>query len=115
MTVKDLIWVTVAQRLNQEQDFKQKEAFHSSVNSLVQSFYLMLADLREIMYDISTYTRLDAIKETRTRFEALPLETLPSNRSDPEKEKARLENMSEEERQAEEIKNFLAGKKYRPR
>ena len=111
--------MSVAQRLHAERKYKEKEMLLSSFGKALNNMFLMLADVRALVYDENCYTRLHATKGTKVKVNFYPTKELPSSRRDAEEmekqDQERLANMSEEERQEEEIRNFMAGGKYRPR
>ena len=90
----------------------------SSFGDAFNNIFSMMADIRALAYDIDCYNRLHAAKGTKAKVNFFPEKDLPSSKLNAEErekaEQERLANMTEEERQQEEIRNFMAGKKYRP-
>jgi hypothetical protein len=118
MSIKDLIWVRVAQSIRAEEksEFeiqKVKAEFEAS-----EQIFMAIIDLQEICIDIDWYAKVAALKESpkeMRKVSQIKRDQLPSAIMRKQREEAaRRAKMTPEERQAEDIKKFIAGEKYTP-
>jgi hypothetical protein len=119
MSRKDLIWVQVAQKIKKEQEYEKEKSYMELENRKFQHISVMLADIQTILLDSNGYTRAIAFKDSKKRkIDPFDVTLLPSHVAQKEREQKEYEErrakMTDEERQEEDIKNFLAGKKYKP-
>lgn len=115
MSVRDLIWVNIAQAIKlkrkQEQDIEQYKAQFK----IQEMLHFILCDCRELLLDTNLYVRLNAYKDTKAkRVTPFDVKMLPSVCVEQEKkEQARRETMTPDELAEQEVKDFLAGKTVR--
>ena len=117
MSVRDLIWVNVAQALRIERSGKRDNDMWTAGFKVAETIYLAICDCRDLAIDTNFYVRVAALKGTKSK-KLSPFDTkkLPSNYVEAERMEAeRRAKMTPEELDEEDFKNFMAGKTIRAR
>ena len=92
MSIKDLIWIRVAQALR-----------HKNESEIRNQEYLVLADIRAIAYDTNFFVRANILKMSGNKANMIDIYDLPSGIQ-------AIKNMTDEEFQQWKIQRFLKGK-----
>ncbi len=116
MSVKDLIWVNVGQSLKSKRNMDLEVSRYQAEAKNFEAAYLVLLDLRSIEHNTNFYTRINAYKDTKQKkIESLSVKTFPSMIFEKERKiRERRAQMTPEEIEAEDLKDFMAGKIIRP-
>lgn len=118
MSVKDLIWVQVAQSLKVKYDHEQELARSKAYSQTAEAIYMAIIDAQEIARDTNWYAKIGALKESpkaMRKIAPLNRKDLPSSILEAQrKEEARRAAMTEEERREDDVKRFMEGKRYTP-
>lgn len=112
MSVKDLIWVNVAQGLKFKREFEIKSKDIEHQFKIAEALHLALCDIREVSRDTNLFVRmLAAAKTGQKRIEGFDPKDLPSVRVETErKEKEELAKMTPEQIRQKQKADLLAGK-----
>lgn len=110
MSVKDLIWVNVAQGLKNKAQYEKELQIYKNKLELTETIHLTLCDLRDLLLDTNFYTRANALKETKSRIDPFSIKNLTSTKVERKRrEEEKMAKMTPEERAEYEIQKFLAG------
>lgn len=115
MSVRDLIWVNVAQALRIKRQGERELDLFSANRKTMETIYLAICDCRAIAIDSNSYLRIHALKGTKAKkLNPFDVKTLPSVAIEEErKEEERRKKMTPEEIAEEEYQAFMAGKTIR--
>lgn len=117
LSVRDLIWVRVAQLVRRREALEGDAAKTKADFAVSRDIYLLLADLRSILIGSNFFGGISAFKENPKLLKELKpidIDSLPSGIAAAKAEEERRSKLSPEEQREERIKDFLAGKKYVP-
>lgn len=117
MSVRDLIWVNIAQAMKVKRNGRQECDLWTARFKMADTIYLAVCDLRDLMIDTNLYVRCAALKGTKNpKIAGFDVKKLPSNYVEEERKEAeRRAKMTPEELAEEDLKDFMAGKTVRPR
>ena len=112
MSVKDLIWVRVAQSILLKQKLELKKQEVEANVKCFEAINMTMADLRTLALDTNLFVRLNALKDTKAKkIKAFNIDDLPSvSAQKEEEEKKLLEKMTPEEL---ELYKFNKGERVR--
>lgn len=112
MSVKDLIWVTVAQREKIKREVKNKTSELENNVKLVETLYLAICDVREIAGDTNLQTRLLVASKTgQQHISSYDPADLPSHRVEQQRRDAEERaRMTPEQLRKKQREDLLAGK-----
>lgn len=117
MSVRDLIWVNVAQAKKLKRKGEMERDLWDARFKMMNTTYIALCDCRDLLIDTNYYTRVTAYKDTKVKkVEAFNVKNLPSSYIEEQREEEeRRAKMTPEELVEEDVKNFMAGKTVRSR
>ena len=105
MSVKDLIWVNVAQGLKNKAKCENELQIQKNNVEIAEAIILTLCDLRDLAIDTNAFTRAN-IK----CYEPFKVKDLTSSKVDKKRrEEEKMAKMTPEERSKYELKKLLAG------
>lgn len=114
LSVKDLIWVNVAQALKECRKTEQNADLISAAAKSLETIYMTICDCRDVALDSNLFLRLNAIRGVKgAKLNPFDTKLLPSSIAEEKKEKKRREQMTPEELADEEYRDFMAGKQIR--
>lgn len=108
MSVKDLIWVNVAQALKLKQQYEKEEQLFKFHHEETESIFLTLCDLRDLALETHYYTKLHSLKDAKTKPFS-PKELTSSKVMRKRKEDEKISRMSEKEQEEYEMQLLLNG------
>ena len=109
ISIQDLIWITVAQRIKLESEAEYKKKDLEIQSNVYQTFHLMLCDIREILLDSNQFERLNVFKDTKMKAKFFDVKALPSNRHLLEEDKKEQKQLTQEEKEEAEFRAFMNG------
>ena len=112
MSVKDLIWLSVAQREKNKREVLHKTSELEHNMKIAETLYLALCDIRELARDTNLQTRLlVASKIGQKHVYGYNTSNLPSFRIEHERKEAEeWAKMTPEQRRQKQREDLLAGK-----
>lgn len=114
LSVKDLIWVNVAQALKECRKTEQNAELISAAAKSLETIYMAICDCRDVALDSNLFLRLNAIRGVKgVKLNPFDTKLLPSSIAEEKKEEKRREQMTPEELAEEEYRDFMAGKQIR--
>lgn len=110
MSVKDLIWVNVAQGIKRKEKNENEMQLYKNNVELAETFYFSLCDLRDLLLDTNFYTRAAVRENFKSRLTSFDIKTLTSSRVEKKrKEDEKMEKMTPEQRAKYELQRMRAG------
>lgn len=117
MSVRDLIWINVAQGLRVKNKAESEAEEFKAKWQMMDVMYTAICDCRQILLDSNMYIRAAALKGSSSRIELFDINSLPSmskERAKREAEEAeRRAKMTPEEIVEQNRRDLLAGKVVR--
>lgn len=117
MSVRDLIWINVAQGLRVKNKAECEAEEFKAKWQMMDVMYTAICDCRQILLDSNMYVRAAALKGSAKRIELFDINSLPSmskERAKREAEEAeRRAKMTPEEIAEQNRRDLLAGKVVR--
>ncbi len=117
MSVRDLIWINVAQGLRVKNKAESEAEEFKAKWQMMDVMYTAICDCRQILLDSNMYVRAEALKGSAKRIELFDINSLPSMSKDRAKREAeeaeRRAKMSPEEIAEQNRRDLLAGKTVR--
>lgn len=109
MSVKDLIWVNVAQGMKLEKETQKEFDICKFNHEENEALHLALCDLRDIALEIHLFTKCQAYG-ARGKVKGFDVKKLTSQRMFRRKEdEKKMKNMTPEERAEYDVQRFLNG------
>ena len=117
MSIRDLIWVNVAQAQRVKRKIEQENALWTARFKMMEASYLAICDCRDLAIDTNFFVRFAALKGTKAKkVTGFDPKKLPSSYVEEERKEAeRRAKMTPEELAEEEIRAFMAGKTIKAR
>jgi len=117
MSIRDLIWVNIAQAQKLKRSGRQECDIWTARFKMAETIYLALCDCRDLAIDTNFYVRCAALKGTKNpKITGFDTKKLPSNYVEEERKEAeRRAKMTPEELAEQDFKDFMAGKTIKPR
>jgi hypothetical protein len=110
MSIKDLIWVNVAQGIILKEKNKNELDLFKLQHEENEAIHLALCDLRDIALEIHLFTKCHALKGTGGKIKGFDVKQLTSQRLLRQKEhEEKMKNMTPEERAEYDVQRFLNG------
>lgn len=110
MSVKDLIWVNVAQGLKRKTEIENKEKEIKFNFDQMENVQLTICDLRDLLLDSNLYIKAHALKGATGTVKPFNVKYLTSSRvAKKRREEEKMSKMTPEERAEYDIQRFLAG------
>lgn len=110
MSVKDLIWVNVAQGLKRKEEREVREQEVKFKFEQLETAHLTVCDLRDLLLDTNLYVKAHALKGAKGAVKPFNIKNLTSSRvAKKRKEDEKRAKMTPEEQAEYDVQRFLAG------
>lgn len=114
MSIKDLIWVNVAQGLKIKRESEEKIKTFEIEHEMQQQTLLTMCDLRDLLLETHLYTKANALKGSKGSVSGFNIANLTSSKFEKEqKEQEKIAKMTPEELEEYEMQKLLAGEVLR--
>lgn len=110
MSIKDLIWVNVAQGKKIEKEYQKEFDLCKFNHEENEAIHLALCDLRDLALEIHLFTKCQAYSGSGGKVKGFDVKKLTSQRTARQKEhEEKIKNMTPEERAEYDVQRFLNG------